>query len=120
MAKIELVRVYETRQPIEPHTYLVDRLWPRGISKTRLAGVIWLKEVAPTTELRHWFHANPDNWSEFEQRYLAELKVNASWQPLLNELQQGKTIHLLYGSKDTQHNQAVVLRDFLFAQLSKK
>lgn len=117
MAKIELERVYEINQQVNPHTFLVDRLWPRGISKERLAGVTWLKEVAPSTELRHWFHANLDSWSEFEQRYLTELEVSESWLPLLALLKQGETICLLYGSKDTQHNQAIVLRDFLLAKL---
>ena len=117
MTKIELARVYEIKQPVKPYSFLTDRLWPRGISKERLNGVTWLKEVAPTTELRQWFHANLEHWAEFEQRYLAELNTNKTWQPLMILLNQGETICLLYGSKDSQHNQAIVLRDFLLTKL---
>ena len=118
MDKIELIRVYDIKSLAPEHSFLVDRLWPRGVSKARLSGVQWLKDIAPTNTLRHWFHEHSDRWSEFEQRYINELKNNPSWQPLLNLLKEGIPIKLLFASKDTQHNQAIVLRDFLLNQLT--
>ncbi|MGE4802075.1 DUF488 domain-containing protein [Yersinia hibernica] len=113
--KITLQRVYDVQPPYQANTFLVDRLWPRGISKIRLEGVIWLKDVAPDNALRQWFHQHLD-WAEFVKRYQAQLNNSTAWEPLLIVLKQ-HPITLLYGSRDAQHNQAVVLRDFLVEKL---
>ncbi|MCD1125390.1 DUF488 family protein [Jinshanibacter sp. LJY008] len=118
MAHIHLARVYEITSPIAENSFLIDRLWPRGVSKARLPGVIWLKDVAPSTELRQRFHADPTRWDDFCHDYQAELNHGQGWKPLLQLLQQNKSITLLFGSKDTEHNQGVVLRDFLLQQLN--
>ncbi|MBN3853779.1 MULTISPECIES: DUF488 domain-containing protein [unclassified Paraburkholderia] len=122
-AKIALQRVYEALPEGREHRFLVDRLWPRGISKERLAGVTWAKEAAPSTALRQWFHANqndPAHWDEFERRYLAELAANHdAWAPLAEAAHAGPIV-LLYGSHDAEHNHAIVLRDFLLKHLPKK
>lgn len=117
MAEINLQRVYDFSAPAPEHCYLIDRLWPRGVSKERLQGVEWLKQVAPDNALRQWFHQHTDRWDEFEQRYRQQLAENDAWRPLVALLQQGEPLTLLYGSKDTQHNQGVVLRDFLMDQI---
>ncbi|MBK5144211.1 DUF488 family protein [Budviciaceae bacterium BWR-B9] len=118
MVNIHLARVYEISPPIAENSFLIDRLWPRGISKARLSGVIWLKDVAPGTELRQRFHADPTRWDDFCRDYLTELNHGQSWIPLLQLLQQNRSITLLFGSKDMEHNQGVVLRDFLLQQLN--
>ena len=95
---------------------LVDRLWPRGIKKEDLKLDAWAKELAPSTELRKWFGHDPAKWAEFKKRYLAELKrANATeaMRELLAKKPRAKTVTLLYGAKDTEHNEAVVLRDYL-------
>jgi Uncharacterized conserved protein len=113
-AHINLLNVYHTEPPYPAHSFLVDRLWPRGVRKEKLQGVEWLKDVAPTTELRQWFHQNHEEWDTFQKQYRKELTHNeAVWQPLLDLLVAGKTIALLSGNKDEEHNQAVVLREFL-------
>ncbi|CAI1058061.1 Uncharacterized conserved protein [Serratia fonticola] len=117
MAEIILQRVYDFSDPTPEHCYLTDRLWPRGVSKERLQGVIWLKQVAPDTALRQWFHQHTDQWDEFVALYRQQLVANEAWQPLVALLKRGEPLTLLYGSKDTQHNQGVVLRDFLLDQL---
>ena len=110
---IDIQRVYEPLPEHGRHCYLVDRLWPRGLSKEKLANVEWLREVAPSTELRQWFHKDPEQWAEFKKRYLAELNANpAAWQPLAEAAGNGH-ITLLYGSHDKERNHAIVLRDYL-------
>lgn len=118
MAEIILQRVYDFTGPAPEHCYLIDRLWPRGISKERLQGVQWLKQVAPDNALRQWFHQHLDRWDEFESHYCLQLAQNDAWQPLVALLRQGQPLTLLYGSKDTQHNHGIVLRDFLLGQLA--
>nr|WP_208293550.1 DUF488 family protein [Zophobihabitans entericus] len=116
MSKIIIQRVYEANPPYCSPTYLIDRLWPRGISKTRLEGVIWSKEVAPSNELRIWYHAHLDEWVQFKEKYLQELEKSSSWSPLYSQLTLGHTITLLYGSKNEQQNHAIILRDFLLSK----
>jgi uracil-DNA glycosylase/uncharacterized protein YeaO (DUF488 family) len=110
---IDIQRVYDPL-PEDGHTcFLVDRLWPRGMRKEALANVEWVKEVAPSTALRQWYHKDLSQWDEFKARYLAELDANpAAWQPLAEAAAEGP-ITLLYGSHDTEHNHAIVLRDYL-------
>lgn len=95
---------------------LVDRLWPRGISKDHLSIDIWMKEVAPSSELRKWFSHKSDRWEEFKKRYIMELTIPEAKQKLIEiknlEREKG-TVTLLYGAKDEEHNQAVVLKQIL-------
>lgn len=109
-------RVYDPPGPGDGFRVLVDRLWPRGMKKEELQADLWLKEVAPSTELRQWFHHQPENWEEFSQRYLAELdRQPEAVERLLQAVQEGP-ITLLYSAKNQQQNQAVVLRDYLLAR----
>jgi len=91
---------------------LTDRLWPRGITKERAALDLWLKEIAPSTELRQWFHHEPEHWEEFRRRYLLELKDNPAVAELRALVAKGPVL-LLYGARDAEHNQAVVLKEYL-------
>lgn len=115
--KIEVRRVYGTPAPADGAGFLVDRLWPRGIRKEALAHCTWLKDAAPSNALRTWFHKDPAQWDAFRQRYEAELDGNpAAWQPLL-EAASKHAVVLLYGSRDEEHNHAIVLRDYLLHKL---
>jgi uncharacterized protein YeaO (DUF488 family) len=115
---IQLKRAYEPASDDDGARYLVDRLWPRGVKKEALPLRDWLKDVAPSTELRRWFGHDPAKWDEFQRRYVAELEDKpATWQPLLAAAQAG-TLTLVYSAKDTQHNDAVVLKAFLEARLA--
>ena len=100
----------------ESPTYLVDRLWPRGVRKDALDIDGWLKDVAPSTELRRWFGHDPERWDGFRERYRAELDSRPdSAQLPLDAMRDGPVV-LLYDAKDTEHNQAIVLRDWLLSR----
>lgn len=106
-------RVYEKTQTGDGVRFLVERLWPRGIKKEDLKMKAWLKEVAPSPELRKWFAHDPDKWSEFQKRYRAELKANPEgWKPIVEAARHG-TVTLLYSARDEEHNSALVLKSFL-------
>lgn len=111
---IILKRIYEPYSKEDGFRILVDRLWPRGISKEEAHIDLWMKEIAPSNELRTWFHHEEAKWDEFEKKYKEELKEKGE---LVKELKmltkKHKTLTLLYGAKDTQHNQAVVLKTLL-------
>lgn len=110
---IQLKRVYDGRDKGDGARFLVERLWPRGITKSTLADAEWLKDVAPSTELRKWFNHDPLRWNEFRRRYFAELKHRRdSVSPILEAAHKG-TVTLLYSSHDAKHNNAVALREFL-------
>ena len=112
MGRIDIVRVYDDGES-RGRRFLVDRLWPRGVAKSDLHLDGWLKDAGPSDELRRWFGHDPQRWDEFRVRYTAELDARPeAWQPLLEAAREGD-ITLLYGAKDTEHNQAVVLRDHL-------
>lgn len=98
----------------EGELFLVDRLWPRGVPKTSLEGVSWVKEVAPSSELRSWFGHDPERFAEFAARYRTELDERSSEEltSILSAVEHGP-VTLLYAAKDTEHNHAVVLRDWL-------
>jgi uncharacterized protein YeaO (DUF488 family) len=114
---IKVVRVYDVTPDTPGARYLVDRLWPRGVSKADLPLDGWAKDAAPSHDLRHEFHGDPSRWADFRDRYEAELDANPeAWQPLLQAARRGDVL-LLYGSKDTEHNNAVVLRDYLAGKL---
>lgn len=106
-------RTYEPPARGDGRRILVERLWPRGMKKEALAADAWIKEVAPTAELRQWFGHEATRWEEFRRRYRRELDANPSaWEPILEEARHG-TVTLLYGAHDTFHNSAVVLREYL-------
>ncbi len=109
--------MYEPAEPGDGRRFLVERLWPRGMSKETLKMDGWMKEVAPSNELRHWFGHDPARWEEFRRRYAAELEGNAGvWAPLLEEARHGN-VTLLYSAHDQVHNNAVVLKSFLEGKL---
>ncbi|MEB2312061.1 MAG: DUF488 family protein [Sorangiineae bacterium] len=110
---IAIKRTYEPKARADGQRLLVERLWPRGLTKEALAADGWLKEVAPTGELRKWFDHRVERWDEFQRRYRAELDENPSgWQPILDAAARGP-VTLLYSAHDTLHNGALVLRDYL-------
>lgn len=110
---IRIKRTYDPPARADGRRILVERLWPRGMKKEALAADAWMKEVAPSTKLRKWFDHRVERWDEFRRRYRAELDANpASWEPILEAAEPG-TVTLLYSARDTAHNGAVVLRDYL-------
>lgn len=106
-------RAYEPPSAQDGMRILVDRIWPRGVSKDALKADLWLKEVAPSKELRQWFGHDPAKWDEFKKRYRKELAGNPAFKQLREIIKTEKTVTLLYGAADTGHNQAVALREFL-------
>jgi len=114
---ISIKRAYEPPDPDDGARFLVDRLWPRGIKKGSLQLDGWPKEVSPSSELRRWFGHDPAKWAEFQRRYFAELDGKpASWQPLLAAAHAGP-LTLLYGARDTEHNNAAALKIYLESKL---
>ena len=108
---IRIKRVYEQPSHEDGKRILVDRLWPRGLSKEKASVDLWLKDIAPSTELRKWFDHDPSKWDEFKQRYLSELKENSeAVQTLREELKKGQ-VTLVYAAKDEEHNDALVLQE---------
>lgn len=117
---ILLKRAYDLPAAKDGKRFLVERLWPRGVSKSELPLSGWLKDVAPSTELRKWFGHDPAKWSEFRRRYRAELAAKPKvWKLLLEEASKS-TITLIYSSHDTKHNNAVALKEFLESRSSKE
>jgi uncharacterized protein YeaO (DUF488 family) len=114
---ITLKRAYEPVSRADGIRLLVERLWPRGVAKADLNVNEWLKEVGPSTELRKWFGHDPDKWTEFRRRYFRELDSRPeAWKPIVSATRRGGTVTLVYSSRDTQHNNAVALRDYLHAK----
>jgi uncharacterized protein YeaO (DUF488 family) len=111
--RIQIKRVYEEPSRADGVRILVDRLWPRGLSKEKARVDIWLKEIAPTTELRKWFNHDPKKWTEFQTRYRRELKSNAAVVATLKEKVAEVPVTLVYGARDEEHNEAVVLEALL-------
>jgi len=110
---LRLKRAYEPAAAEDGVRILVDRLWPRGLSKAKVALDDWMKDIAPTTELRQWFGHDPARWAEFQRRYRAELREHAEQLDHIRALAKTQTITLVYGARDEVHNDAVVLRDVL-------
>jgi uncharacterized protein YeaO (DUF488 family) len=116
---IEIKRVYEPHAAADGARFLVERLWPRGIAKATLQMNAWLKDAAPSTELRRWFNHDSERWAEFKRRYRSELNAHpAAWAPLMAMARRGR-VTLLYSAHDVEHNNAVVLRHFLNDKLKK-
>jgi uncharacterized protein YeaO (DUF488 family) len=110
---IQIKRVYEPYDHQDGYRILVDRLWPRGMKKEDAHIDLWLKEVAPSTELRQWFHKDRDNWTEFVKRYKAELRHNEALNELRRLVKEHKKVTLLYAVKDEEHNHAQILLESL-------
>ncbi len=106
-------RVYEPAARGDGSRFLVERLWPRGVKKESLKMKAWLKDAAPSAELRRWFNHDPAKWKEFQRRYRKELeKTPSAWEPILKTGRKG-VVTLLYSARDEEHNNAVVLADYL-------
>ncbi len=117
MERIQIKRVYETPEAADGRRILVDRVWPRGMTKERLQADVWLKSIAPSTELRNWFKHDPSKWNGFKARYYKELDQNPEGiATLFNALKKG-LVTLLYSAKDSDHNQAVALKEYLSERL---
>jgi uncharacterized protein YeaO (DUF488 family) len=113
-AMIETRRIYDTPKRGEGFRVLVDRLWPRGISKAKAGADLWLREIGPSDALRKWFAHDPKKWAAFQKKYAQELKSKTELPQQARQLEkQHGTVTLLYSAKDEEHNQAVALRRFL-------
>ncbi|HEY2482056.1 MAG TPA: DUF488 domain-containing protein [Caulobacteraceae bacterium] len=112
MPSLRIKRVYEPRSDADGRRILVDRLWPRGLSKHDLKDVLWVRDVGPSAELRKWFGHKPERWDEFRRRYFAELRSNAAVKTVKDLIRQGP-VTLLYGARDEVHNQAAALVEYL-------
>lgn len=115
-ANVRLKRAYEPKDAEDGTRILVDRLWPRGVSKADAALDQWMKEIAPSTGLRKWFGHDPDRWEEFCRRYGAELHQNAELLSQLRSLARHGSVTLLYSAHDEVHNDAIVLKDFILGR----
>lgn len=113
MGTLHIKRAYEPAEKTDGTRILVDRLWPRGLSKKEAHIDQWMKEVAPSVPLRKWFGHDPKKWHEFQVRYLHELKQNPAIDKLEDVLHKDKVITLLYAAKDAEHNHALVLLHYL-------
>jgi len=110
---IQVKRAYDPASKNDGARFLVDRVWPRGVKKEQLQLEDWIKDVAPSTELRKWFQHDPAKWEEFRKRYFRELEKNSdAWQPLLARARRGR-ITLVYSAHDSERNNAVALKEFL-------
>jgi len=110
---IKIKRVYEKPDKEDGVRILVDRLWPRGLTKEKASADLWLKDIAPSTQLRKWFDHDPDKWEEFKKRYFTELRENKESVSQLKEQIRKHTVTLLYAAKDEEHNEALVLKNYL-------
>lgn len=112
-ALVRLKRAYDAATASDGVRILVDRLWPRGLSRERVAADLWLKDAAPSDELRRWFGHEPRRWAAFAAKYRAELRARPDVLQMLSELQRRGTITLVYAARDPRINHAVVLREAL-------
>ena len=108
---VKIKRVYKNPEDEDGIRILVDRLWPRGLTKEKASIDIWLKDIAPSTELRKWFYHDPEKWNEFKKRYLAELDENKKSVAMLKEQLTNGDVTLIFGAKDEEHNEALVLKE---------
>src|SRR5690348_2701964 len=110
---IKIKRIYEIHEEKDGFRILVDRLWPRGISKQKARVDLWLKEIAPSDKLRKWFSHDPKKWSNFKSKYIKELENNPLLQRIKQLEKENKVLTLLYSTKDSEHNNVVVLYEIL-------
>jgi uncharacterized protein YeaO (DUF488 family) len=118
-ANVKVKRAYDPPSAKDGKRILVDRLWPRGISKEKAALDHWMKEIAPSTELRKWFAHDPKRWDEFRRRYAAEVRRHPDLVAELRSLARNGPITLVYAAHDASHNDAVVLRDVLLGRIAQ-
>jgi uncharacterized protein YeaO (DUF488 family) len=111
--KVQIKRVYDEPRAADGTRILIDRLWPRGVSKAKAKVDLWLKDIAPSTPLRQWFGHDPGKWEEFKKRYKAELDHSSEAVAQLREYMAKGTVTLVYGAKDQEHNDAVVLQEYV-------
>lgn len=112
--KLRIKRIYEPWSEEDGFRVLVDRIWPRGMSKEKARLDLWYKDIAPSPELRKWFHHDPEKWQEFKERYAKELLANPKVvSDFMEILQSRDTVTLLYGASDANRNQAVAIMEFL-------
>jgi len=117
---LKIKRIYEKAEPADGLRVLVDRLWPRGVSKEKAALADWMKEVAPSDELRHWFGHEEARWDEFKSRYMQELGEQNQVVDELVSMARQNTLTLLYAAKNEQQNNAVVLKELIEQLLEKE
>jgi uncharacterized protein YeaO (DUF488 family) len=110
---LRLKRVYEPTAPEDGVRVLIDRLWPRGLTKKMAAIDHWMKDIAPSSELRKWFGHAPERWTEFRNRYMEELRQHMALLDQIRDLAKEGTVTLLFGAHDEEHNDAVVLQEVL-------
>jgi len=110
---LKIKRVYEPPEKKDGFRILVDRLWPRGMTKEKAAIDLWLKEIAPSTELRKWFGHEPGKWAEFKKRYRHELQENKEAVQILKDQMKKGPVTLVYAAKDETHNEALVLKEII-------
>ena len=110
---VTIKRIYEPVATSDGFRVLVDRLWPRGVSKEAARVDVWLKEVAPSTGLRKWFDHDPAKWAEFRERYRRELKDAPALSELIGLVRKHRRVTLLFGAKEERFNQAVVLKELI-------
>ncbi len=111
--EVKIKRVYEEPGASDGTRVLIDRLWPRGLSKRKANVEFWLKEIAPSDDLRKWFGHDPNKWEEFKKRYYEELKEKKIELLKLKELQERGNLTLVYGARDEKHNNAIALQAYL-------
>ncbi|VVC75387.1 hypothetical protein AQUSIP_06770 [Aquicella siphonis] len=117
MPMIKVKRVYEEPDKSDGFRILVDRLWPRGVKKEKAAVDLWLKDIAPSDSLRKWFNHEPRKWSEFQKRYAKELVDKQELIKSIKKEAKSKTVTLLFGAKESEHNNAVALLNYLTLKL---
>jgi uncharacterized protein YeaO (DUF488 family) len=117
---IKLKRAYDPVSNTDGTRFLVERLWPRGLSKAKVHVDAWAKEVGPSTQLRKWFSHDPEKWSQFRKRYFRELDTRpGAWQPILSKARRGM-VTLVYSSHDAAHNNALALQEYLRARARRR
>ena len=120
MGQVDIKRVYEQAADEDGIRILVDRLWPRGVSKERAALSGWLKDVAPSPDLRRWWHHDPDRFEDFARRYRTELDDNPALEDLLSIVREHDRTTLVYAAKDPAVNHALILRDYIRQAMEKE
>lgn len=117
--QIRIKRVYEPFDPLDGFRVLVDRLWPRGLTKEQVHADLWMKEIAPGTCLRTWYHRNLSQWDEFKRRYFLELDTRTQDLVALLDAAGQKPLTLLFAVRDTEHNHAILLKEYLLAKFAR-
>lgn len=113
MSEVRVKRIYDPQARDDGFRILVDRLWPRGMKREEAGVDLWLKDVAPSPGLRRWFGHDPAKWAEFQERYREEMTANPAMRDLQEIVGKGQKVTLLFGAKDTEHNNAVALQHSL-------